>query len=406
MMNVPGILNGNPEACSKVAAALNLDKPVDGHAPLCTGADLEAYARAGIRTDHECTTTAELRERISLGMYVSIREGSLARNLLPLIENLTADLSRRCSFCTDADTLERGHINGMLAMAVKAGIRPVDAVRMATLNTAECYGLQDRGAIAPGRRADLLLVDNLKDFRPLAVWTKGRLVARNGSLVIGAPKQKPGFHADTVRIAPVTAESFDFKAPSEKARMIGLLPQSLITEEKIAAVKTLRDGTVRLSDNPGCVKLAVVERHRRTGHIGTCLLDPAHGLRGGAIATSVSHGSHNIVVAGDDEEDMALAVQKIEEMQGSIVIVSKGKVLDALPLPVAGLMSDRTPEETAAAIRRLTKLAHGHYGISQDSNAFMTLSFLALPVIPHLKLTTKGLFDVPRFEFVPNDAGA
>ena len=405
MMNVPGILNGNPKACSKVAAALNLDKPVDGHAPLCTGADLEAYARAGIRTDHECTTTAELRERISLGMYVSIREGSLARNLLPLIENLTADLSRRCSFCT-ADTVERGHINGMLAMAVKAGIRPVDALRMATLNTAQCYGLQHRGVIAPGRRADLLLLDNLDDFSPLAVWTKGRLVARNGSLVIGAPKQKPGFLADTVRIAPVTAESFDFKAPSEKARMIGLLPHSLITEEKIAAVKTFRDGTVRLSDNPGCVKLAVVERHRRTGHIGTCLLDPAHGLRGGAIATSVSHDSHNIVVAGDDEEDMALAVHKIEEMQGGIVMVSKGKVLDALPLPVAGLMSDRTPEETAAAIRRLTKLAHGHYGISQDSNAFMTLSFLALPVIPHLKLTTKGLFDVTRFEFVPNDAGA
>ena len=197
-----------------------------------------------------------------------------------------------------------------------------------------------------------------------------------------------------------------FKAPSEKARMIGLLPHSLITEEKIVAVKTLRDGTVRLSDNPGCVKLAVVERHRRTGCLGTCLLDPAYGLRGGAIATSVFHDSHNDVVAGDDEEDMALAVQKIVEMQGGIVMVSKGKVLDALPLPVAGFMSVRTPEETAAAIRRLTKLAHGHYGISKDSDAFMTLSFLALPVIPHLKLTTKGLFDVTRFEFVPNDAGA
>lgn len=281
MMNVPGILNGNPEACSKVAAALNLDKPVDSHAPLCTCADLEAYARAGIRTDHECTTSSKLRERITLGMYVSISEGSLARNRLPLIENLIADLSRRCSFCTDdrhlADTLERGHINGMLAMAVEAGIHPVDAVRMATLNTAECYGLQDRGVIAPGRRADLLLLDNLDDFSPLAVWTKGRLVARNGSLVIGAPKQ----NADTVRIAPVTAESFDFKAPSEKARMIGLLPHSLITEEEIASVKTLRDGTVRLSDNPGLVKLAVVERHRRTGRIGTYLLDPAQGLRGG-----------------------------------------------------------------------------------------------------------------------------
>lgn len=383
MMNVPGIVNGDPEACSKVAAAVKLGKPVDGHAPLCTGADLEAYARAGIRTDHECTTSSKLRERISLGMYVSISEGSLARNRLPLIENLIADLSRRCSFCTDdrhlADALERGHINGMLAMAVEAGIHPVDAVRMATLNTAECYGLQDRGVIAPGRRADLLLLDNLDDFSPLAVWRKGRLVARNGRIL-----RLPG--------------------SSGNARMIGLLPHSLITEEEIASVKTLRDGTVRLSDNPGLVKLAVVERHRRTGRIGTCLLDPAYRLRGGAIATSVSHDSHNIVVVGDDEEDMALAVQKIEEMQGGIVMVARGEVLDALPLPVADLISDGTPEETAATIRRLTKLAHGHYGISQDSDAFMTLWFLALPVIPYLKLTTKGLFDVTRFDFVPNDA--
>ena len=300
-----------------------------------------------------------------------------------MIENLIADLSRRCSFCTDdrhlADALERGHINGMLAMAVEAGIHPVDAVRMATLNTAECYGLQDRGVIAPGRRADLLLLDNLDDFSPLAVWRKGRLVARNGRIL-----RLPG--------------------SSGNARMIGLLPHSLITEEEIASVKTLRDGTVRLSDNPGLVKLAVVERHRRTGRIGTCLLDPAYRLRGGAIATSVSHDSHNIVVVGDDEEDMALAVQKIEEMQGGIVMVARGEVLDALPLPVAGLISDGTPEETAATIRRLTKLAHGHYGISQDSDAFMTLWFLALPVIPYLKLTTKGLFDVTRFDFVPNDA--
>ena len=196
---------------------MKLVKPVDGHAPLCTGADLEAYARAGIRTDHECTTSSKLRERISLGMYVSISEGSLARNRLPLIENLIADLSRRCSFCTDdrhlADALERGHINGMLAMAVEAGIHPVDAVRMATLNTAECLW-------PSGPRCDCALdaepiccfSTTLMTSVPLAVWTKGRLVARNGSLVIDAPKQKPGFLADTVRIAPVTAESFDFQA--------------------------------------------------------------------------------------------------------------------------------------------------------------------------------------------------
>ena len=257
MMNVPGIVNGDPEACSKVAAAVKLGKPVDGHAPLCTGADLEAYARAGIRTDHECMTSAKLRERISLGMYVSIREGSLARNLLPLIENLTADLSRRCSFCTDAkhavDTLERGHINGMLAMAVEAGIRPVDAVRMATLNTAEYHGLQDRGAIAPGRRADLLLVDNLEDFRSLAIRTKGRLVARNGSLVIDAPKQKPGFLADTVRISPVTAESFDVNPPRPIINWTGLpclLPARTAWAQIASKLRNLRSHGTQLRANP------------------------------------------------------------------------------------------------------------------------------------------------------------
>ncbi len=409
MMNVPGLIGDDAEPNRKASSARRMGKPIDGHAPLLTGAGLEAYARKGVKTDHECTTPEELLERVSLGMYVSIREGSLARNLLPLVKGLTSDVLRRCTFCTDgrhaADTLERGHVNGMLAMAVKAGLRAVDAVRMATLNAAECYALHDRGAIVPGRRADMLLVEDMVDFKPLAVWTEGRLVAENDELVIEPPAQLEGFLADTVRIAPVTIDTFSFKAPSGFARMIGLLPHSLITEEKIVPVSTEPDGTVLLKRNPGFVKLAVVERHKASGRTGVCLLDPWYGLRNGAIATSVSHDSHNIVVSGDDEADMAEAVKCVERMQGGIAMVHQGKVLAKLPLPVAGLMSDRSPTETAAALKRLMTLAHEHFGITKESDAFMTLSFLALPVIPHLKLTTKGLFDVTKFVFVENDAG-
>lgn len=408
LMNVSGLLAGDPEVLRKVEAARRLGKPVDGHAPLLTGPDLETYAAHGIMTDHECSTTDELKERIRLGMYVSIREGSLARNLSALVKDLTPAMTRRCTFCTDdrhaADTLERGHIASLLRQAVERGLNPIDAVRMATLNTAECYGLHDRGAIAPGRRADLVLVDDLSGFEPAAVWTEGRLIACNRKMVATLPEPTVrNFMGDTVRIAPPNDHSFDLKAPSGKARMIGLLPHSLITTNKTVCVNTDADGCVNLADNPGLIKLAVVERHHATGHVGVTLLDPAYGLRNGAVATSVSHDSHNIVVAGDSEADMRLAVETVDRLHGGIVMVSRGEVLDSLPLPVAGLMSDRMPEEAADGIRRLTALAYEHFGITKDNDAFMTLSFLALPVIPHLKLTSLGLFDVDAFKFIDSD---
>lgn len=412
MMNVPGLLGGDPDANAKVEAARRLGKPVDGHAPLLSGEALEAYAAKGVMTDHECTTEAELRERIAAGMFVSIREGSLARDLALLLPALLPQdaraLARRCTFCTDdrhaADTLSRGHINGMLAAAVRMGLDPVTAVQMATLNTAECYRLADRGAIAPGRRADLVLVDDLKDFRAAAVWCEGVLTAENEALVIAPLKDQPGFLAHTVNMAPVSLDTFALHAPSGRARMIGLQPHSLITDELIVDVKTREDGSVHLEDNPGLIKIAVIERHHATGKAGTALLDPRYGLKNGAIATSVSHDSHNIVVAGDNEGDMLAAVRALEAMEGGIVMVSKGEVIGRLALPVAGLMSDRGPEETAAAIRELITLADTHFGIWKESDAFMTLSFLALPVIPTLKITARGLFDLTKFAFVPTDA--
>lgn len=408
MMNVVGLIGDDPEVNRKVAAARRLGKPIDGHAPLVTGVDLETYAAKGIMTDHECTTVKELHERVSLGMYVAIREGSLARNLESLVKGLTPNVARRCCFCTDdrhaADTLARGHMNGILKLAVAKGVDPIEAVRMATLNTADCYGLRDRGAIAAGRRADLVLVSDLVTFTPKAVWVKGELVAKDGDWVVSPPAQRRGFLAKTVKIAPLSDTAFDLFVPSGKARMIGLEPHSLITTKETVEVTTDARGCVRLKDNPGLIKLAVVERHKATGHVGVALLDPAYGLKHGAIATSVSHDSHNIVVAGDNEADMKVAVERVAALQGGIVMVAEGKVVDELALPVAGLMSDDTPANTAVAIRRLMALAYERFGVTKESDAFMTLSFLALPVIPHLKLTTLGLFDVDSFKFVTADA--
>lgn len=408
MMNVVGLIGDDPEVNRKVAAARRLGKPIDGHAPLVTGVDLETYAAKGIMTDHECTTVKELHERVSLGMYVAIREGSLARNLESLVKGLTPNVARRCCFCTDdrhaADTLARGHMNGILKLAVAKGVDPIEAVRMATLNTADCYGLRDRGAIAAGRRADLVLVSDLVTFTPKAVWVKGELVAKDGDWVVSPPAQRRGFLAKTVKIAPLSDTAFDLFVPSGKARMIGLEPHSLITTKETVEVTTDARGCVRLKDNPGLIKLAVVERHKATGHVGVALLDPAYGLKHGAIATSVSHDSHNIVVAGDNEADMKVAVERVAALQGGIVMVAEGKVVDELALPVAGLMSDDTPANTAVAIRRLMALAYERFGVTKESDAFMTLSFLALPVIPHLKLITLGLFDVDSFKFVTADA--
>ncbi len=408
MMNVPGLLGGAPDVLEKLAVTQKAGKVVDGHAPLLGGADLDAYAALGVNTDHECTSPEELKERVARGMYVLMREGSAGREVKKLLPGLTPGNMRRCLFCTDdrqpADILERGHINGILKLAVENGVDAVDAVRMATLNAAECYGMRDRGAIAPGRRADLVLVKDLCDFEVLACWAGGELVARDGRMLRSLDMLDPGVLRSSVNLAPLPASPFTVKAPSGKARVIGLLEHSLITECRVQDVVTRDGGEVELADNPGLLKIAVVERHHATGKVGVGLLDAQYGLKGGAIATTIAHDSHNIVVAGDDEADMLLAVQEMERIGGGIVMVSKGEVIAELPLPIGGLMSDRPAEEVAQKLRELLGLARAHYDIWEGADAFMTLSFLALPVIPHFKITARGLFDMGTFSFVDVDA--
>ena len=408
MMNVPGLLGGAPDVLEKIAVAQASGKVIDGHAPMLSGAGLDAYAALGVNTDHECTTPEELQERVARGMYVLMREGSAGREVKKLLPGVTAANQRRCLFCTDdrqpADILERGHINGILRLAVENGLAPVDAVRMATLNAAECYGLRDRGAIAPGLRADLVLVKDLKDFDVLACWAGGELVARDGKMTRSLAMLDPGVLKSSVNLAPLPAKPFTVDVPSGRARVIGLLEHSLITECRVQDVAVREGGEVVLADNPGLLKIAVIERHHATGKMGVGLLDAQYGLKGGAIATTIAHDSHNIVVAGDDEDDMLLAVREMERIGGGIVMVSGGRVLAELPLPIGGLMSDEPAEAVANRLRELLKLAHEHYHIWEGADAFMTLSFLALPVIPHFKITARGLFDMGTFSFVDVDA--
>ncbi len=408
MMNVQGVLSGEPDVLEKIRGARARGRRVDGHSPGLTGAGLDIYSAAGVGTDHECTTVEELRDRIRRGMYVLLREGSASRDLLRLLPCVTPENSRRCLFCTDdrqpADILERGHMDSHLRIAVAAGLDAMSAIRMATLNAAECYGLRDRGAIAPGLRADLVLVDDLRDFQPLRVWTGGCLAAENGVMKTPLSSLDPGELRHSVNLAPLPEQPFILRlssgAASRKVRVISLLPHSLVTECREREVQVDSDGVFELSRNPGMLKIAVLERHHAGGKIGVGLLDGSYGLSGGAIATSVAHDSHNIVVAGDDDADMKLAVEELARIGGGVVMASRGKVLDSLPLPIGGLMSDKPAAEVADALRRLLGLARAHYHISADADAFMTLSFLALPVIPHLKITARGLFDVDAFRFV------
>lgn len=413
MMNVPGVLAKSPDVAAKLKLAASRGKIVDGHAPGLSGAELDDYAAAGVATDHECTSVQEARDRIRRGMYVAMREGSAARDLLKLLGAVDHRSISRCMFCTDdkqcSDIIKRGHINGSVAAAVKQGIAPIDAVRMATLIPAQAYGLKTKGAVAPGMDADFMLVRSFEDCRPHAVFHSGRLAAVNG-VYLEENEGEPSPQAAALRgkmlrsmnMAPI--ESIEVRAPSARVRTIRLKPHSLVTEcvELVAAVDS--NGVVDLKKNPGLVKIVVAERHKASGRFSVGFIHPDFGLKGGAVATSISHDSHNAVAAGDDDADILLALERLQSIGGGIVMTSRGEVVAELALEAGGLMSGKPALEVAAKLDELYELADSRYSISRDADAFMSLSFLALPVIPSLKITPLGLFDVDRFKFVPLEA--
>ena len=394
MMNFPGVIAGDENELTKLG--LTGATHVDGHAPGVVGKQLNAYAAAGIRSDHEALTVEEGRERLRAGMWVLIREASMARNLRALLPLVVEFGTSRIAFCTDDkdpdDIAENGHINGMVRDAVAAGIAPEDALVLASLNPALWHGLDHLGALAPGYQADVLLLPDLESFTPQLVLKRGSQVEEI------ARSEVPEWVKHTVRIGPVAAERFRIDWRGEgSVRVIGLVPDQIVTESLVEA-PTVRDGQAVADAERDLAKIAVVERHLGTGRIGLGFAR-GFGLERGALGSTVAHDAHNLVVVGMNDADMTRVVERLAELGGGIVAVESGEVLAELPLPVGGLLSDLPLVEVVERSRACTEAAE-RLGCG-GATPFLTMSFLALSVIPSLKITDQGLVDVDRFELVP-----
>ncbi|TML44234.1 MAG: adenine deaminase [Actinobacteria bacterium] len=394
MMNFPGVIAGDRAELTKLG--LTGSTHADGHAPGVVGKQLNAYAAAGIRSDHEALTLEEGRERLRAGMWLLIREASMARNLQALLPLVAEFGTSRIAFCTDDkdpdDIAENGHINGMVREAVAAGIAPEDALVLASLNPALWHGLDHLGALAPGYQADVLLLPDLESFTPQLVLKRGSQVEEI------ARSEVPEWVKHTVRIGPVAAERFRIDWRGEgSVRVIGLVPDQIVTESLVEA-PTVRDGQAVADAERDLAKIAVVERHLGTGRIGLGFAR-GFGLERGALGSTVAHDAHNLVVVGMNDADMTRVVERLAELGGGIVAVESGEVLAELPLPVGGLLSDLPLVEVVERSRACTEAAE-RLGCG-GATPFLTMSFLALSVIPSLKITDQGLVDVDRFELVP-----
>ncbi|HOH05891.1 MAG TPA: adenine deaminase [bacterium] len=398
MMNYPGVLNAEPDVLDKIKIVT--DKRIDGHAPGLSGADLAAYIAAGVESDHECTTVEEAREKLALGMYIMIREGSGTKNLHDLLPLVTPENERRCFFCTDDrhpdDILREGHVNYIIKSAIKAGLNPVTAVRMATLNTAEYFGLRKLGGIGPGKLADMVVFDDFDSFHIHKVYKNGALVAQDGVPVYEVPVRKPAMLRSSVNIKWLEGDEFSIPVTGKRCRVIGVIPDQIVTQF-FEMEPSVRDGHVISDPERDLVRLYVLERHRASGNIGKGLMT-GFGLKRGAIASSIGHDSHNIIAAGISDRDIMKAVTTINKMGGGIAVVDNSTVLEALELPIAGLMSNKPIEFVSSRTRDLIAACRS-LGIALE-DPLMTLSFMALPVIPRLKLTDRGLVDVEKFAHV------
>ncbi len=400
-MNYPGIVYCDPDTLKKAEAAHSANKIIDGHAPAVYGYDLNGYLCAGITTDHECVTKEEIDEKISKGMYVHIRHGSSTQNL-GNAKYITDGNMRRFLLCTDdrhaADLKEKGHLDDALRRLVADGLDPIRAVICATLNAAECYKLNWRGAIAPFYLADLVAVDNLKNFNAKYVVKSGKLVAKDGKPLFDTSKRYlPKNVLNTVHLKrEMCADDFILALKGKKAKAMTIEAGGVVTGCEVVEVENLNgDAVVAGTD---LLKLAVVERHKCTGNIGRALFK-GYGFKGGALGITIAHDSHNIILMGDDNESMAKAANRLKEIGGGMVIVDKKKgEIHSLTLDIAGLMSSRDAEGLQADSRALIEKAHA-MGVKREYEAFMSLAFLSLAVIPKLKVTDAGLFDVEKFAF-------
>ena len=408
MMNGFGVIHGDKDCLEKLEEAGSRHKKIDGHAPMMTGKELNAYITAGIRSDHECSDMAEAREKLSRGQWIMVRQGTAAKNLNALMGVFEVPFYQRAMLVTDdkhpGDLISAGHIDAIIRQAVRLGADPIHAVKMGSFNTAQYFGLENKGAVAPGYDADLVILDSLQMFQTVQVYKAGKLAADHGILkddTAEAPiwpdeiRQRV-FHS--FHMKPVACADLKLEVNGKRQRVIDLTAGELITRERIVEWKEIPGYAPGVDTEHDIVKMAVFERHKNTNHVGLGFLGK-YGLKKGAVATSIGHDSHNLVVVGVRDEDMVLAANRVLENQGGLAIALDGSIAAELPLPIAGLMTDLPAERVEEKLTEMKGLLR-KLGISEEIDPFMTLAFVSLPVIPDIRLNTYGVIDVPNHQIV------
>lgn len=405
VMNFPAVLHCESSMIEKIFETKRSRKKMDGHAAGLSSDDLNIYMAAGIRTDHESVTAKEAKERLKKGMYLMIREGTVAKDLRQLLPVVNEQNSRRCLFVTDDkhldDLIIEGSIDHNVRLAITEGLAPITAYQMGTLNAAECFGLTEKGAIAPGYKADLLILSDFESVTISKVFKNGKLVMENGCLVDEPVNTTSILEqlTNTVHFHNLSQEDFHIYFKNSKANIIEIIPNSLLTRHIVEEIEVGENNLFKPSIEKDQLKLAVIERHHMTKHIGLGIVKGL-GLKSGAIATTVAHDSHNLILAGTNDADLLFAAEEMRKIKGGLIVVQNGKVLAALPLPIAGLLSEQPYQKVCSSLVSIHH-ALNKIGASHDFNPFLTLSFLALPVIPELKLTDMGLFQVSSFKHIP-----
>ena len=406
-MDYQGVAGASENVLDKLLVAINEGKLIDGHSPGLMGSMLDAYIAGGIHTDHECSSEKEMLDRLSRGLYILLREGSACHDLRTLLKAVTPANSRRCLFCSDdrqpETILKSGHLDNHLRICVEEGINPLIAIQMASLNAAECYGLKDRGAIAPGLRGDIVLLEDLKNFGVRQVFIGGELVAEEGRYLPEVKLADNSAVIGSFRVKDFSIEKLKIVSKSDRVHVIDILPGGVLTAKGTAEIVRNSQGEFVRQPDQDIVKVAVVERHQNTGRVALGLLR-GYGIRSGAVATSIAHDSHNIIAVGTNDEDMALAVEQLTQRGGGIILTRDREVINYMPLVVGGIMSDRRGEWVSEKLAGIHEDAFGLLGVSKEVEPVMTLCFMSLAVIPEIKLTDMGLFDVTRSVFIPIEA--
>lgn len=404
LMDFVGTVNRDKDIMDKIKLAKNNDMVIDGHAPMLSGKALDDYVLAGVDTDHECSTVEEMQEKIQRGMYIQLREGTAAKNLEELLKGVTPYNISRCFFCTDdrhpEDLLKDGSVDNNVRKAIKLGMEPLNALKMATINPVECYKLEKLGAIAPGYKADFFIFEDLEDIQAKEVFLSGEKIAENGKTIVDFPQKLSSKVLSKMKVNEVSSKDLNLKLNKNKVNVIQMQKDSLLTKKVVREVE-IEDNHFKYSDDD-IKKIAVIERHTGKSTIAIGLIE-GYDIKNGAIGTTIAHDSHNMIVIGDNDDDIVCVINKIREMGGGMAISSNSEIIDCLKLDIAGIMSSDSIEDVEKNMKRLLKNAR-KLGIKEGIDPFMTMGFMALPVIPEIKITDKGLFDVNNFKHIDIEA--